>query len=69
MILKAEAITNANLPKRLEAKSDEFSAAASELLEASKRLKASCLTGNAGIIEEAVESLHTKYQNLEKIFD
>ena len=69
MILKAEAITNAKLPKRLEAKTDEFSSAAQELLEASKKLKATCLTGNTDIIEKAVESLHTKYQNLEKIFD
>ena len=69
MILKAEAITNARLPKRLKAKSDEFSAAAAELSEASKILKAACLTGNTGIIDKAVESLHTKYQNLEKIFD
>ena len=69
MILKAEAITKAKLPKRLEAKADEFSSAAQELLEASKKLKAACLAENAGLIESGVEYLHTKYQNLEKIFD
>ena len=69
MILKAEAITKAKLPKRLEAKADEFSSAAQELLEASKKLKATCLTENTDLIEKAVDFLHTKYQNLEKIFN
>lgn len=68
-ILKAEAITKADLPKRLEAKTDEFSVAAKELLEASKKLKKTCSTKDATAIEKAVEFLHTKYQNLEKIFD
>ncbi|MEE8604432.1 MAG: hypothetical protein V3S65_03580, partial [Candidatus Aminicenantaceae bacterium] len=67
-ILKAEAITKADLPKRLEAKTDEFSVAVKELLEASKKLKKTCSTKDATAIEKAVEFLHTKYQNLEKIF-
>ncbi len=67
-ILKAEAITKATLPKRLEAKTDEFTAAAGELLEASENLKKACATQDADTIEKAVDSLHTKYQNLEKIF-
>lgn len=67
-ILKAEAITKADLPKRLETKTDEFSVAAKELLEASKKLKKTCSTKDATAIEKAVEFLHTKYQNLEKIF-
>jgi hypothetical protein len=69
MIQKAKGITNAKLPTRLEAKADDFSSAAQELLEASKKLKATCLTENSDLIEKAVEYLHTKYQNLEKIFD
>jgi len=68
-ILKAEAITKAALPKRLEAKKEEFAAAAAELLRASKSLKKKCATQDATAIEKAVEFLHTKYQNLEKIFD
>jgi hypothetical protein len=69
MILKAEAITKATLPKRLEGKTEEFTAASKDLLAASKNLKATCLTENSDLIENAVESLHTKYQALEKIFD
>ncbi|UCE41231.1 MAG: hypothetical protein JSV17_17660 [Candidatus Aminicenantes bacterium] len=68
-ILKAEAITKATLPKRLEGKTEEFLAAAKDLLAASKKLKETCDTENIEAIEKAVESLHTKYQNLEKIFD
>jgi hypothetical protein len=69
MIKKAEAISKAKLPSRLEAKSDDFSSAAQELLEASKKLKAASLTKNEELIEKAVGFLHTKYQDLEKIFD
>jgi hypothetical protein len=68
-ILKAKAITKTTLPKRLEAKTDEFVAAAGELLEASENLKKACASRDAGTIEKAVDSLHAKYQNLEKIFD
>lgn len=67
-ILKAEAITKATLPKRLEAKTDEFATAAKELLEASKKLKMTCATEEADAVEKAVDFLHTKYQSLEKIF-
>ena len=68
-ILKAEAIIKATLPKRLEAKTDEFATAAKELMEASKKLKITWATQDADAIEKAVEFLHTKYQNLEKIFN
>lgn len=68
-IQKAEAITKAELSSRLEAKAEEFSAAAQALYEASKKLKAACMEEDGEAIEKAVEFLHTKYQELEKIFD
>ncbi len=68
-IQKAEAIMKAELPKRLEAKAGEFSATAQALFEASKKLKTACMEGDGTVIEKAVESLHTKYRDLEKIFD
>jgi len=68
-ILKAEAITKATLPKRLERKTEEFFAAAKDLLEASKKLKTTSSTQDPAAIEKAVEYLHTKYQDLENIFD
>ncbi len=68
-IQKAKAITEATLPTRLEAKTDEFTAAAAELLKAAENLKKTCATQDADAIEKAVDHLHTQYQNLEKIFD
>lgn len=68
-IQKAEAITKAALPDRLEGKTEEFSAAANDLLAASVKLKDMCLQENSDAVEKAVEFLHTKYQDLEKIFD
>jgi len=68
-ILKADTITKATLPKRLETKTDEFATAAKELLEASENLKKACATQDTDAVEKAVDFLHTKYQNLEKIFN
>lgn len=66
---KAEAITKTPLPQRLEEKSDLFSSAAQELLAAAQALAERCTTQDPEAIEKAVDVLHTKYQNLEKIFD
>ncbi len=63
---KAEAITKASLPKRLETRTGAFQKAAAELHEAAKVL--STATPDASIAA-AVETLHTKYQALEKVFE
>ena len=68
LVQKAEAITRAALPQRLEGKKEEFSAAAKDLWEASQKLHQTCMAANTEAIEKAVEYLHTKYQDLEKIF-
>lgn len=69
LTLKAEAITKAALPKRLEAKSEAFKAAAAALHESTVALAVSVKSGQGNAIETAVETVHTKYQALEKIFD
>ncbi len=69
LIAKAEAITIAKLPQRLAARSEPFSEATQELLAAAKSLAEQCSTQDREAIEKAVDALHTKYQNLEKIFD
>jgi len=69
MVTKAEAITKAALPKRLESKSQAFSLAAQELLEAARALAETAKSGQGEGIAAAVEAVHTKYQGLEKIFD
>jgi hypothetical protein len=66
---KAEAITKASLPKRLEAKTDNFNAAAAELYESVKALDETAKSGQGDAIAAAVEKMHTKYQNLEKVFE
>ena len=69
MVTKAEAITKAALPKRLESKSQAFSLAAQELLEAARALAETAQSAQGEAIAAAVEAVHTKYQGLEKIFD
>jgi hypothetical protein len=66
MTARAETITKAPLPKRLEPRTDEFRKAAAELLTAT-RLIGQADPGPA--VAAAVESAHAKYQALEKIFE
>jgi hypothetical protein len=69
LLTKAEAITRAALPKRLEAKTQAFETAAQELLAAAKALAETTKSGQGEEIAAAVEVLHTMYQSLEKVFD
>ncbi len=69
MAIKAEAIAKASLPKRLESKAPAFGAAAQELLAAAKALAETAMSGQGEAIAAAVETVHSKYQGLEKIFD
>jgi len=65
---KAEAVAGAPLSKRHEAKSEQFKAAAAELVRAAAELESVCRAGNDAGIETAVDKLHAKYQDLEKLF-
>lgn len=69
MRIKAEAITQAALPQRLEDKKEPFLQAARELLASTVALIEAGKSGESKLIEEAVEKVHTAYQKLEKIFD
>lgn len=69
LIKKAKSITTAKLPTRLEAKKDAFNLAASELLTSTQDLKKRVKKNNKISIDAAVENVHTKYQNLESIFE
>ena len=66
---KAEAVTQAKLSARLEPKAELFKAAAGELVEAASILAALGPEADGAAIEEAVLKLHSRYQELEKIFD
>lgn len=69
LVKKAKAITGAKLPARLESKKDAFNLAAAELLTSTRDLKKRVKTKNKISIDAAVENMHTKYQNLEGIFE
>ncbi len=66
---KAEAVTQAALPARLAAKAEPFKAAAAGLVEAADALAALGPDADGAAIEQAVLKLHTRYQEVEKIFD
>jgi hypothetical protein len=67
--VKAEAVTQAKLSTRLQAKAESFNAAAAELVKAASALAALGPKADGAAIEKAVLTLHTRYQELEKIFD
>jgi len=69
LIKKAKAITKAKLSARLEPKKDAFNLAAAELLTSTQDLKKRVKSNNKVSINTAVENMHTKYQNLEAIFE
>ena len=69
LVTKAEAVTQATIPARLDSRKEEFAKAAVELLDASEELALVTKSGEGEAIKAAVEKVHTKYQSLEKIFD
>ena len=69
LIKQAKAITKAKLPARLESKKGAFDLAASDLLTSTQDLKKRVKSKNKISIDAAVENMHTKYQNLEEIFE
>jgi len=69
MIAKAEACLNAKLPKRLESKTELFQKTAKELVEKTISLKESLKTNDGSAIDKAIDVMHSKYQELEKVFD
>jgi hypothetical protein len=68
---KAEAIAKAQLPKRLEPKAAAFQEAAAALVDAASGLEKLSQGGggDAESLDRAVVKVHTKYQDLEKIFE
>jgi len=63
---KAEAITKATLPKRLESRTAAFQKASADLHEAATALAAAAPDAS---MAAAVETVHSKYQALEKLFE
>jgi hypothetical protein len=66
---KAAAVTKAALPARLQAKSEAFAKAADEMLKAAAVLAGLGDKADGAAVEQAIQKLHGRYQDLEKIFD
>jgi hypothetical protein len=66
---KAEAVSKATLPARLQAKAEPFAKAAGELQKAAVVLAGLGAKADGAAVEQAVQKLHARYQELEKIFD
>ena len=69
LVQKAKGIIESELPERLKDKKEEYVNASDELLKATANLREISKNGSGEDIEKAVENMHTKYQNLEGIFD
>ena len=67
--VKAEAVTQAKLSTRLQAKAEKFNAAAADLVKAATVLADLGPKADGAALEQAVLALHGRYQDLEKIFD
>jgi len=65
----AEPLPGAKLPKRMEARADKYKAAAEALYQASKELAARCQGDDTAALEAAIQKVHAKYQELEKVFN
>ncbi len=66
---KAEAVTAAKLSTRLQPKAEAFAKASGELAKAAAVLAGLGPKTDGAAIEQAVQKLHSRYQDLEKIFD
>lgn len=66
---KAEAVTAAKLPANRQEKSEAFAKASAELVKAAVVLAGLGEKADGAAVEQAVQKLHSRYQDLEKIFD
>jgi hypothetical protein len=66
---KMAALNAAALPERLKQKQKEFSAARADLSKSVEGLQTAVQSKSEKSIKEAVETLHSNYQKLEKIFE
>jgi hypothetical protein len=67
--VKAEAVSAATLPARLQPKAEAFAKASGELVKAADALAGLDAKAGGAALEQAVLKLHGRYQELEKIFD
>jgi hypothetical protein len=68
LLAKAESASRAVLSRRFEALKDKYAAGAAALLDSVREL-AAVPAGNEAALGPAVEKVHGRYQDLEKVFD
>jgi hypothetical protein len=66
---KAEALSKATLPKRVEGKADAFKKESAQLVADAKALAGACKANQPAGIEKATATLHSRYEGLGKIFE
>jgi hypothetical protein len=66
---KVALLKKATLPKRLQAKQEEFAAACTKLAASVNAFKAIASSREMKLIDEKVEAVHSDYQALEKVFE
>ncbi len=68
--VRMEAINKSKLPERLKSKEEKFNKAKADLTTAVDKLNQVVNAGNnKKAVDQAVDGVHAKYQELEKIFD
>ncbi len=67
LVNKAEAITKAKLPKRLEGKSVKIKTASDNLLASVQKLKLLSDKGENSAVDKAIEKMHSDYEKLNEV--
>jgi hypothetical protein len=66
---KAEAIAQAALPKRVEARAEAFKKESAQLVADAKALVTACAANPPAGVEKATAALHSQYEGMGKIFE
>ncbi len=69
LLTRAETLSKATLPKRVEAKAEAFRKESGQLVADAKALVAACKANQPAGIEKATGTLHSRYEGLGKIFE
>jgi hypothetical protein len=69
LLTRAETLSKATLPKRVEAKAEAFKRESGQLVADAKALVAACKANQPAGIEKATDTLHSRYEGLGKIFE
>jgi hypothetical protein len=69
LVTRCEDLMKSSLPKRLEGKLPTFEKARAQLCSATNQLAETTKGKNQEAIKKAVDDVHSKYQNVEKVFD